>query len=303
VTDRIPWRQARLEVISDGFHFLEGPRWRDGLLYLSDFYGHRVLTVSPSGQVATVCEVATQPSGLGWTPDGDLLIVSMLDTRLLRLGADGLATVADLSPWAGGVTNDMIVDRRGRAYVGNVGDRSGGTVAPTVLVRVDPDGSVQVVADGLYAPNGAVLTPGQTPGQATLIIAETEANRLTAFDVADDGGLHGRRVWAELGRDGPGGKPVEPDGLALDRDGAIWVADANGHGILRVAAGGQVLDAIDTGELSVYAAALGGADGRTLYLCAAPPGHAFDPGRRPLGVLLSVPVDVPADVPAAGPGS
>jgi sugar lactone lactonase YvrE len=290
VTAGFPWRQAPVQVVADGFCFLEGPRWRDGRLYLSDFYAHRVLTVDPAGAVRTVCEVPAQPSGLGWAPDGDLLIVSMLDRRLLRLDGAALRVVADLSPLAGGVTNDMIVDRRGRAYVGNVGDRSRGFVAPAVLARVDPDGTVTPAADGLYAPNGAVLTAGQT----TLIIAETEANRLTAFDIAADGTLGQRRAWAVLGSDGGISKPVEPDGLALDAAGAIWAGDANGHGVLRVAAGGTVLDAIDTGELSVYAVALGGADGHTLYLCAAPPGHPFDPQRRPLGVLLSVQVAVPA---------
>ena len=295
MTAGFPWRQPRLQVVADGFHFLEGPRWRDGRLYLSDFYGHRVLTVDPDGTVGTVCEVPAQPSGLGWTPSGDLLVVSMLDMSLLRLCAGSLRLVADLSPWAGGVTNDMIVDRRGRAYVGNVGDRSDGSVAPTVLLRVDLDGRVTVAASGLYAPNGAVLTPGE----ATLVLAETEAARLTAFDISPDGGLHRRRVWASLGADPVTGKRIEPDGLALDAGGAIWVADANGHGVLRVAPGGQVLDAIDTGDLSVYAAAFGGADGQTLYLCAAPPGHAFDPQRRPLGVLMSVQVATPAANQAA----
>jgi sugar lactone lactonase YvrE len=285
-----PWRQAPLELVADGFHFLEGPRWRDGVLYLSDFYGHRVLTVDPGGEVSTVCVVPGQPSGLGWTPDGDLLVVSMLDMSLLRLRRDGLSLVADLSPWVGGVANDMIVDRHGRAYVGNVGNRNGGTVAPTVLLRVDPGGDVTVAADGLYAPNGAVLYPDG----ATLVLAETEAARLTAFGVGPDGGLRGSRVWAGFGADAPTGKRVEPDGLALDADGAIWVGDANGHGVLRVAEGGEILDAVDTGDLSVYAVALGGGDGRTLYLCAAPPGHAFDPERRPLGVLMSLRVAAPA---------
>lgn len=295
MTTGLAWRQAPIEVVADGFCFLEGPRWREGQLYLSDFYGHRVLTVDPAGAVSTVCEVPAQPSGLGWTPAGDLLVVSMLDMSLFRLCAGALRLVADLSPWVGGVTNDMIVDRRGRAYVGNVGDHSGGSVAPTVLLRVNPDGRVMVAAGGLYAPNGAVFTPGET----TLILAETEAARLTAFDVSQDGGLHHRRVWASLGADPVTGKQIEPDGLALDADGAIWVADANGHGVVRVASGGRVLDAIDTGDLSVYAVALGGADGRTLYLCAAPPGHAFDPQRRPLGVLMSVRVTTPAANQAA----
>jgi len=290
MTSGYPWRRPALDVVASGFGFLEGPRWRDGVLYLSDFFARRVLTVDASGTARTVCEVPGQPSGLGWTPDGDLLIVSMLDRRLLRLHGPDTSVVADLAPLAGGVTNDMIVDRHGRAYVGDVGQRTRGIVRPTVLQRVDPDGTVRVAADGLYAPNGAVLTPDER----TLVIAETEANRLTAFDVGADGTLANRRTWARLGRDGPDGKAVEPDGLALDRDGAIWTADANGHGVLRVAAGGTVLDAIDTGPLSVYAAALGGAGGHTLYLCAAPPVHHFDRERRPLGVLLAVTVDSPA---------
>jgi len=291
MTSGYPWRQARLEVVADGLGFLEGPRWRDGVLYLSDFFSRRVMTVDGGGTLRTVCEVPGQPSGLGWTPEGNLLIVSMLDGTLLRLEDDGRTrAVADLSALARGVPNDMIVDSHGRAYAGDVGRRAGGIVEPTVLQRVDPDGSVHVAADQLYAPNGAVLTPGEQ----VMVVAETEASRLTAFDVGPDGTLTGRRTWARLDRDGPEGKAVEPDGLALDRDGAIWTADANGHGVLRVAEGGTVLDAIDTGPLSVYAAALGADDGRTLYLCAAPPGHHFDPARRPLGVLLSARVETPA---------
>ncbi|MFT3866654.1 MAG: SMP-30/gluconolactonase/LRE family protein [Solirubrobacterales bacterium] len=288
----------RPRLLADGFWFLEGPRWHEGRLWVSDFFGHRVLTVDEDGGTETVCEVPNQPSGLGFAPDGSVLIVSMLDMSLLRWRGGRPEPVADLSSHVGGVTNDMVVDAAGRAYVGNVGRREeDGTVYPTVLLRVDPDGSVSEVADGLMAPNGTVITPDG----GTLIVAETEAERITAFDRSPSGELSGRRTWADFSglplpvtARGKRRERVEPDGIALDAEGALWVGDANGRGVLRVKEGGAVVEAIETGELAVYATALGGADGRTLYLCASPPYLPYDSSRPRTGVLLTCRVEVPA---------
>ena len=216
---------------------------------------HEVVAVDPSGERESIVEVPGQPSGLGWTPDGRLLVVSMLDRRLLRLDGDGLTEVADLSDLAPWHCNDMVVDADGGAYVGNFGSEYGpGRPAdPTVLVRVEPDGTTSVAARDLRFPNGNVITPDA----ATLVIAESQGNRLTAFDRAPDGGLSGRRVWAAL--DG-----VFPDGITLDEEGAIWVADARGPEVLRVREGGEVTHRIATGEgRHSFACMLGGQDRRT----------------------------------------
>lgn len=292
------WGQYEPKLIAEGFYFLEGPRWRDDRLYVSDFYGHTVSTIGVDGSVETVCTVEQQPSGLGFTPDGDLLVVSMLDKRVLRLRDGRLESVADLGELAHGPANDMIVDATGRAYVGNFGGvDDSGNPAPTNLVAVEPDGRVRVAAPGLVFPNGSVLTPDGR----RLMIAETFAHRISAFTVAGDGTLSGRQVWADFAAPATRvstsvsepGTPVLPDGLALDADGALWVADAKGSGALRVAEGGRVLDAVPTGELSVFAVTLGGPDRRTLFLCAAPPLDQEDPSQHKHSVLLSCQVEVP----------
>ena len=198
----------RASLLLDGLYFGEGPRWHDGELWFSDFYDHAVKAVTPSGAVRTVVELpGGQPSGLGWLPDGQLLVVSMLDQRLLRLEPGGLVEHADLSGIATFHCNDMVVDGLGRAYVGNFGfdlDRElaargvESVLADHVtakLARVDPDGSVHVAASDMHFPNGSVITPDGR----TLIVAETLGLRLTAFTIADDGTLHDRRVWADLG--------------------------------------------------------------------------------------------------------
>ncbi len=248
----------KLDVLLDGLTFPEGPRWHDGRLWLSDFYSHRVIKVGLDGRAETVVEVPQQPSGLGFRPDGTLLIVSMRDRRLMRLEGTKLALVADLSALAPSHCNDMVVDGAGRAYVGNFGfDRHAGE-APraTCLVRVDPDGRASVAADELMFPNGTVIAPDGR----TLIIAETYAQRLTAFDLGPDGALANRRLFAAL--DG-----VYPDGICLDAEGAVWVADARGPRVVRVLDGGRIARTIATGERNTYACMLGGADRRTLFIC------------------------------------
>jgi sugar lactone lactonase YvrE len=271
-------------VLLDGLCFPEGPRWHDGKLWFSDMHAKRVVRVGSDGRAETVVEVPERPSGLGWLPDGRLLVVSMRDRSLLRLDPSGLTKVADLSQIATFDTNDMVVDRHGRAYVGNFGwDLVGGAPQkPTSLARVDPDGSVHVAATDLVFPNGTVITPDER----TLIVGESFGARLTAFDVARDGALSNRRVWATL----EGG--AIPDGIALDAEGAIWVASPTTGECLRVHEGGRVSRRV-RGVSLAYACALGGPDRKTLYLCTA---ETHDPAECVLkrsGRIEYVAVDVP----------
>jgi sugar lactone lactonase YvrE len=288
-----------VRVLAQGLSFLEGPRWRDGRLYVSDFYTHRVLSFEESDGMRELCVVPGQPSGLGFSPEGRLLVVSMLDRRLLRLEGSELVAVADLSNLAGGPCNDMVVDRAGRAYVGNFGwdANPDAPIRATVLIRVEPDGSAAVAADELVFPNGTVISPNGK----TLLVAETFASRISAFDLAGDGSLTNRRVWASFGPGSVGGTVASavasglplPDGLAHDAEGAVWMGDAAGSGALRVATGGEILDSVPTGELAVFAVALGGDDRRTLYMCASPPLLQNDPSVDHRAQLLACRVDVP----------
>lgn len=253
------------EVVFDGVDFGEGPRWRDGRLWFSDFYQHVVRALDPAtGEAEVVAEVPGQPSGLGWLPDGRLLVVSMTDRRLLRQEADGsLVEHADLSAVATFHTNDMVVDAVGRAYVGNFGFDldGGGTPTTAALALVQPDGTVEVAADDLHFPNGAAVTPDGR----TLVLAETMASRLTAFTVDDDGRLADRRTWAEA----PG---TFPDGICLDAEGGIWFADPASPRALRITEGGAVDTVVDTTQ-PCFACALGGPDGRDLFCLTAPSSH------------------------------
>lgn len=266
-----------LTTLAGGFSFLECPRWHQGRLWVSDFYTHRVVAIDARGTVETMARVPEQPSGLGFLPDGRALIVSMRNRRILRREASGdLVEHADLSKLSPYYLNDMLVDGKGRAYVGNFGFdlMAGAPLAPTSLIRVDPDGKAQVAAEGLRFPNGTVLSPDSK----TMVVAESFGQSLAAFTVGADGSLSNRRVWAQLGEP-PTTRDVHayieaakclPDGMCLDAEGAIWMADALQHRVLRVAEGGRILDDISTGETGAYACMLGGDDGRTLFICAAP---------------------------------
>jgi sugar lactone lactonase YvrE len=271
-----------LTVLLEGLYFPEGPRWHDGRLWFSDFYAHQVVAVDLEGHRETIVEVPNQPSGLGWDPEGRLLVVSMLDRRLLRFDGRELVEVADLSAVATWHCNDMVVDEAGRAYVGNMGsDRSEGRPPePATLARVDPDGTVSAAAPDLVFPNGMVITP-----DSTLVVAETFARRLTAFDRDPDGALAGRRVWAELGS-------TVPDGICLDADGAIWVADPLGREVVRVREGGEALERIPTGDRGAFACMLGGEDRRTLLVCTARRSGAGAAEDR-AGRIEAIRVDVP----------
>ena len=258
-----------LEVLADGLRFGEGPRWHSGKLWFSDMYDHAVKTVDLDGQVQVKVDLPGQPSGLGWLPSGDLLVVLMRERQVLRLDHDRLVVHADLSSIATWHCNDMVVDAEGRAYVGNFGfdlhaaETAGdfSTATPAAMALVQPDGSVSVAADDLMFPNGTVITPDGS----TLIVAESMGRRLTAFDRAADGTLSNRRVWADLGR-------RIPDGICLDAEGCIWVANAAAPECLRVAEGGQVLEVLDTGR-NAYACMLGGPDGRHLFVLTSPHSH------------------------------
>jgi sugar lactone lactonase YvrE len=251
---------ARTRLLVDGLVFPEGPRWRAGKLWFSDMMSGRVMTVDLGGHVETVVQSDNWVSGLGWLPDGRLLVVSMQDRRLLRLEPQGLTVAADLAALTTFMTNDMVVDGAGRAYVGNVGyDVHGGApFVPATLVLVTPGGAARVVDADLAGPNGTVITPDGR----TLIVAESMANRLTAFDVAPDGSLGGKRIWAEI-------EGLSPDGICLDADGAVWVASPMLGEVLRVREGGRVLERFAT-EPMPLACMLGGPDRRTLFVCQAP---------------------------------
>jgi sugar lactone lactonase YvrE len=270
---------AEMKTVAEGFGFLEAPRWRDERLWFSDFYTYRVLSMRADGSDLQVeATVPQQPSGLGWLPDGRLLVVSMRDRKVLRREPDGTLVVhADLSTHASGHANDMVVDRHGRAYVGNFGFdlMAGDALRPTSLHRADPDGRVTEVADDLWFPNGIVITP-----DSVLLVVETFGNRVTAFDLTEDGALANRRVWAEFGPL-PTERQVESvlaqlqvasDGACLDGRGGLWIADAIHDRLVRVVEGGTITDEIKPGS-PVYACALGGPTGTTLYACTAPDFH------------------------------
>ena len=247
---------------TDGLDFGEGPRWHDGRLWYSDFYQHRVYAVSADGTRETILDLGDeQPSGLGWLPDGTLLIVGMTRRQVLRMDADGDVSLhADLSEIAAWHCNDMVVDARGNAYVGNFGFdlEKRGQPSDADLALVRPDGSVAVAAGGLGFPNGSVITPDGS----TLIVGETMGQRYTAFTIGDDGALSERRTWAEV----PG---TAPDGCTLDAEGTVWFANAASPEVVRVAEGGEILERHGTPQ-NAYACMLGGEDGRTLFVLTSP---------------------------------
>lgn len=275
---------AELHTVVDGLAFPEGPRWHDGRLFFSDQHARQVLALDPTGGVEEIVRVEQQPSGLGWTPDGRMLIVSMLDRRLLQCGPrDGLSEVADLSALASFHCNDMVVDADGRAYVGNFGFDldAGESPRPATLVAVAPDGTTTVAADEMRFPNGSVITPDGR----TLIVGESVAGCLTAFTIESDGTLSDRRLWAQL-------VGATPDGICLDAEGAIWLACPLSNRCLRVAEGGTILEEIAT-DRPAFACMLGGDDRRTLFVCTSEMGRPSDTVARRPGRIQTRGVDVP----------
>lgn len=281
-------------VLTGGIYFGEGPRWHEGRLWFSDFYAHAVKSVSLAGDVRTEVELDDRPSGLGWMPDGSLLIVSQIKRQILRRSPDGRVAVhAELGHIADFHCNDMVVDAVGGAYVGNFGfDLDAAIHArgvesvlaqhPTArLAYVAPDGAARVAAEGMHFPNGSVITPDGR----TLIVGETLAGALTAFDIGADGELSNRRVWAQT-------LPRVPDGIALDADGAIWVANPIAPECVRIAEGGEVLEVIDT-EQPCFACMLGGEDGKTLFMLTAASSDHEAAAKAQTGRMLVADVDSP----------
>jgi len=282
------------KVLCDGIYFGEGPRWHDGRLWFSDFYAYAVKSVSLAGDVRTEFTLDDRPSGLGWTPDGSLLFVSMTKRQVLRRAPDGAISVhADLGHIAAFHCNDMVVDALGGAYVGNFGFdldaemEARGVPAvladhPTAkLAYVAPDGTTRVAAEDMHFPNGPVITPDGK----TLILGETLSATLTAFDIGSGGDLSNRRVWASTA-------PRVPDGICLDADGAIWIANPVAPECARIAEGGEVLEVIDTAD-PCYACMLGGDDGKTLFMLTARTSLAHEAAKSPTGRLLVAQVDAP----------
>ncbi len=275
---------SKPKTILKGLAFGESPRWHGGKLWFSDMHSHRVMTIDLKGKTEIIVEVPNGPSGLGWTPDGRLLVVSMRDRKLLRLDPAGLTCVADLSALASGDCNDMVVDASGRAYIGNFGDTdfSKGRIGPAEIVMVAPDGKARVAAKDLNFPNGSVITPDVR----TLIVAESFAARLTAFDIQPDGGLKGRYVWAPLAKD------VIPDGICLDAEGAIWAANAGGKYVIRVKQGGEITHRVPVSN-NAAACMLGGTGRRTLFIMTSESTDADVCREKMSSCIETVKVEVP----------
>lgn len=261
---------AALTPFVGGLAFPEGPRWHEDALWCSDIADGKVLRISALGEVSVIAEGLLRPSGLGWLPDGRLLAVAGEQRQLLRREGQAWTLHADLASIVPASCNDMVVDAQGRAYVGNWGFdyEAGGKPVNTVLVCVEPDGQARVVADDLAFPNGTVITPDGR----TLIVAETFARQLSAFDIADDGSLSGRRVWAATG-------DASPDGICLDAQGGVWLASPPTGEVLRVLEGGAVTQRIKVGADAV-ACMLGGVDRRTLFILSTQLFDKIDGRRR-----------------------
>ncbi|WP_162527148.1 SMP-30/gluconolactonase/LRE family protein [Sphingomonas solaris] len=273
-----------LDRIYEELVFPECPRWRDGALWFSDCHDGRVVAIAPDGRLLDSFGVPGGPSGLGWLPSGEALVVSIADLCVYRRQSDGsLIRHADLSSHHRFHANDMVVDDRGNGYVGEVGFR-GGLEAPksTVLLLVRPDGAVSVAADDMLTPNGSVITADG----GTLIVAESLRHRLMSFTIAADGTLHDRRLFAELDAE------AIPDGICLDEAGCIWVASPRARAVLRVSPKDGVVDRIDTGATRPYACMLGGADRRDLFVCLADTHDAAVARKARSGAIAFRTVDV-----------
>lgn len=264
-----------VQPLANGFCFGEGARWFEGLVWFSDMLGEAVHTVTLHGEMSTLPLPGHAPSGLGFRPDGTCLIVSTVRREVLAYDGESVTVLADLTELAPADLGDMVVDDRGGIYVGSQA-RDGG-----VIIRIDPDDGVSVVAEDLSFPNGMVITP-----RGTLIVAESTARRLTEFDIAVDGTLSGRRVFAD-GLDGP------PDGLAVDAAGGVWAAMTLAHKFQRFLPDG-VADDIDMDNRTAIACALGGPEGRTLFLLSSTDAYPERLRGTKLSTLDAVTVDVPA---------
>lgn len=270
-------------TLLDGLIFAEGPRWQGGKLWFSDMHDRKIFTVDMAGNQELVHDADDETSGLGFAPDGTLLYVSMHQRKLMQVKDGKAAEVADLNGLATFHCNDMIVDAKGRSYVGNFGFDLHGGEEPSAsnLVMVDEDGTVSVAAAGLMFPNGMVITPDGK----TLIVGETFGACLTAFDIAEDGTLSNRREWANIA-------PSVPDGICLDAEGAVWVASPTTQDVIRVKQGGEVTDRIKV-STNAFACMLGGDDGKTLFVLTSEESDPAKLAGRRTGKIEITHVDVP----------
>jgi len=271
-----------LTPLATGFCFGEGPRWFEGLLWFSDMLGEAVHTVTVGGAMTTLPVPGHAPSGLGFRPDGSLLIASTERRELLCYDGETVDTIADLSDVAPADLGDMVIDNHGRAYIGSQAFQGG------VIIRVDPDNAVTVVAADLDFPNGMAITPDHQ----TLIVAESIGRRLTAFSIGADGELLDRQVFAE-GLDGP------PDGICLDAEGGVWTSMTLAHQFERIVAdggNGHVTHRIDIGDRVAIACMLGGPANRTLFMLSSTDAYP----QRLAGTRQSRVDAVIVDTPGAG---
>lgn len=270
------------QTLVSGLAFPEGPRWHDGRLWFTDQHARSIHTLTPEGRLENLAETTDLPGGLCWLPDGTTLVVYMTRRRLMRLSGSRLSDYADLSGLASFHCNDMVADRQGRVYVGNFGFdlHAGAAVSAAEIVRVDADGNRSIFANEVVFPNGSVITPDER----TMLVAETFAHRITAFEFDGDGGMKTRSVWAELGG-------MTPDGICLDAENALWVASPGTQELLRVKPGGDIVARCET-RGTPYACMLGGPARRTLYVCTSETDSPGDAARLRTGRIEQVQVEV-----------
>ena len=275
--------QYRATTLADGLAFPEGPRWHDGRLWFTDQHARRICALTPDGGLESIAETTDLPGGLGWLPDGRLLVVYMTERRIMQWEGGRFSTYADLSRLASFHCNDMVVDRNGRVYAGNFGfDLHGGAaVGPAELIQIDPDGRGRVVSRDVVFPNGSVLTPDG----GTLLVAETFGHRIRAFALDAHGCTGAPTVWAELGE-------TTPDGICLDADDHLWIASPGTQTLLRVQPGGAVVDDCATTG-TPYACMLGGEDRQTLFICTSETDDPKQAAARRSGRIEQARVAVP----------
>jgi len=286
-------------VVSNGHSFLESVRWHEGDVYASDF--HKNLVLRWDGGEAppeVVVELGDEPSGLGWTLDGELVVASQVDRKLLKVVDGEAREFADLSEFAGGNANDLCIDGQGRIWVGNFGwdVYADPLIRGAKLMRVDPDGSVHSVADDIECPNGIAVSPDEK----TLYVAETFAAQILAFDIEADSSLSNRRVWASFGEKTWTELPemlasptLLPDGIALDAEGAIWCTDCHGSGVARVAEGGEILEFVSSAPDATFSIMLSRGENPQMYMATTFPFGGGDPWTEHKSKLRRVAVDVP----------
>ena len=300
-----------LKKLTGGLYFGEGPRWHENKLWFSDFYSHKVMTLDENNSLETVCVVPSQPSGLGWLPNGDLLIVSMLDRKILKFSEGSISVHADLSEYVAHKCNDMVVGRDGTAYVGNFGmGDAGESLNSTHLMIVKSDGTVLKGPDNLLFPNGTVITEDGKK----LIIAETLGAKLTSFDIEDNGELTNRKLWARtsplfslliikfLSSMGFDLSKVDfskysknlhvPDGICLDEKNGIWIASPTTKAVVRIEKGGNITDTINTPK-GAFACMLGGKERKTLYVIISNSSDPEEAQASPEGEIHSIEVEIP----------